>query len=385
MSIVRRAIRASLLLPAAALAVIAAVRPAAALDQRDGGRIVVVPVVLHEAPAPPDWRSSFANWAGPVWADMTRGRVDLQFDTAAPLRQWPCPGCRFDPFDPRILRPWVDAMLDRHRRLATPPEAWLLLFPPDTLEGAGAFLPARWLGGALGIGAFDLIVADGPVSAMHEVGHFLGLPDRYAPHETTPSGALTLMGWTGEPLTPPDPILRAARGWTEVRAVPPPVGPFRKTLHPGETLRVPLPGPDLWVALAGLPGPAGPTGWLIEIDRGGPVTEDYVRLAAVLYGLREAGVGERSVEIGEGGDRLDLRWQFIPSPPRLLVEADPVGDWMSDPPMGCGSGSAGRLWPLALVLAVVAGLRRRSRSGPASVRMASVRPVPAGTPRMSGS
>ncbi len=362
-----------------AFALIAGTRPAFALDQRDAGRIVVVPVALDGVAAATDWRSGFADWAGPVWADMTRGHVDLQLDLAAPLRQWPCPGCRFDPLDPRILRPWVEALLDRHRRLSPPPDAWLLLFPPGTIEGAGAFLPARWLGGALGIDAFDLLLADGPVSAMHEIGHFLGLPDRYDPHGQPDTGALTLMGWAAEPLTPPDPLLRAARGWTEIRSVPPPIGPFRKTLHPGETLRIPLPDSDLWLALSGLPGADGPAGWLVEIDRGTLDSEDYVRLVATLYGLREPGVGSASVEL-DGNSRLDLRWQFIPSPPRLLLEADPVGGWTADPPMGCGGTGVGQLWSLALVTGGLVWLRRGSRGGSASVRIASVRPVPARPP-----
>jgi hypothetical protein len=358
----------------AALAISVGARPSFALDQRDGGRIIVVPVALDDHTATADWRSEFADWAGPVWADMTRGHVDLELDLAAPLRQWPCSGCRFDPFDTRILRPWVEALLDRHRRLTAPPDAWLLLFPPGTIEGAGAFLPARWLGGALGIDAFDLLLADGPVSAMHEIGHFLGLPDRYDPHRQPDAGALTLMGWTAEPLTPPDPLLRAARGWTELRAMPPPIGPFRKTLHPGETLRVPLSAADLWVALSSVPGAAGPDGWLVEIDRGTLGTEDYHRLAATLYGLREPGVGSTTVEL-DGDDRLDLRWQFIPSPPRLLLDAEPVGHWTADPPMGCGSVGAGLIWPLVLATAGLARLRQRSSCRPASVRIASVRPA----------
>lgn len=357
---------------------IAAVWPGVtrALVERDAGRIIVVPIVQDGAPAPGDWRNDFAEWAGAVWSAMTRGQVDLRLDTAPPIRQWPCSGCRIDPFDMRSLRPWVDLLVDRHRRAAVPPDAWLLLLPPDTLVGDGVFLPARWLGAALGEDAFDLLIADGPVPAMHELGHFLGLPDRYDPHGQPWSGELTLMGWTDEPLAPPDPILLAARGWAELRAVPPPAGPFRKTLQPGQVLRVAMPDGDLWLALSALPGRDGPAGWIFEVDRGAIAPPWFERVTESLYGVRQPGVGALRLPLG-GENRADLGWQFIPSPPRLVLDLIPVGDWASAPLAGCGTRPDGAWSPVLATLLAIA-VARVSRRGPPSVRMAarcrSVRP-----------
>lgn len=314
---------------------------------------------------PDDWRLSLAAWAPVVWADMSRGEVRLDMTTGVGVEWQRCPDCRLDSADRFALLPWVDQLAERARAATRPPDAYLLLMPTGALAGPGAFLPSRWLGTMFGRSGFDVLLADRPVAAMHEIGHFLGLPDRADPHGGR--SVLTLMGWIDDPLTPPDPILRVERGWAALRAMPPLAGAFAKTLRPGEVLRLPVGRRDYWIALESLPGAEGAEGWLFEVDRSlRGVPGSFERLHGELWGLREPSLG--ALPPDRLDDELSLRWQFIPIDARVIVEVSPGPAAPAPGWSGCAvnaSGAAGVLsaWLPLLWLLILRWPRSARRPG----------------------
>lgn len=295
-------------------------------------RIEVVPVRVVEgdaAPAAPQtWMYEFPAYAMQFWREASGGRVVPQLSLGPGVVWVRCPDCRLTPFDRRDLEPWLQE-LDYRAQRDDGAAAYLLLFPKGSLEGAGFFLPEAWLSGAYGFDGFAVLAADGPQAALHELGHWLGLPDRYKPHDRDGTTALTLMGWIDEPVAPLDPVLRVRQGWA-VHAVTEP-GERPQTVHLGvdNVIELRLHEGSIWLGLQPIPGRDGANGYLFEVDatdaRGRFERLDEALLSAA---TPEAGIATMPVFARD----LIVAWSFRPDARVLtatytLVPADPLLPW----------------------------------------------------------
>lgn len=327
----------------------------------DGPVIEVVPILATEqwtgftdAVDASEWMMAFPAYAQRFWDDTSNRRLAIQFRLGVPIRWQRCADCRVSAFDEGTLAPWILQLAQRQQRPSgVLPRAYLLLLPKGGIVGAGFYIPEKMIAAHFGVTGFDMMVASGPQAALHEVGHFLGLPDRYDPHGSG-GRVLTLMGWIDDPVAPLDPVLRAARGWAAVRHVRLGSDPETKTLYPEDVIKISVGQGAIWLGLQPIPGPSEPSGWLFEVDWTRSVNE-FERVAERLLARSELDRGQSEVVSTEAV--VELNWRFIPEPARLQVSMRQraLPNLVTTKQIGCGVVFTGTAAWGVLVLMVVIG------------------------------
>jgi len=304
----------------------------------------VVPVVdrAHFVPAP--WMLQFADYAERYWAQTSQGQLDLVFHTMPPQTRRASQRERLSAFDRTAVGTWVDRLARLREHVDPPPDLWLLLFPRRSLVGAGFYLPQDWVLAEYGLSTVPILGADRPQAALHEIGHWLGVPDRDQPHSTTGATVLTLMGRTGEPAAPLDAVARTDRGWATVRRIDADQEPsITASVLPTDVLLLAVGRQELFIGLQPLRGLEHPVGWLIEVDRRAPDLP-FQRMFDRLLGPREPDTGRTAMLVD--GRQVVFQWQFVPEPPRLLVDVEvaPASPAASAAPVGSRPVPVKLLW-----------------------------------------
>jgi hypothetical protein len=324
--------------------------------------IEVVPVIAVADGEPagralPDWIDGFPAWAQSFWRQTSGGAVALEVRMSEPIPWRRCPTCLVDPQDHETMLPWLATASDRWGRSQQSTDAYLFLLPPGTLPGAGFYLPPEWIVAQFGLPGFTAMAADSPQAALHEMGHALGLVDRYDPHAAYGRRVLTLMGWINDPIAPLDPEQRAQQGWAPVETWILTEASSRR-ITPDTVLRIEVPGATLWASLQPIPTSTRPGGWLLEINLG----NRFERLFQRLLGPNESAVGTWTwgAERGE----LRLAWTFSPDPADLILRGEFVAasTMAAAPPSGCALATRGVA--LSALIAGLAGLLLRLRRNP---------------------